>query len=150
MKDFRVKYNALCDKHTGLILKDAPRLYRKKTSLTRDSHVNAKIRSALSQTNKSEQERINNCAEIIRKQLPDAETGQEKERDVDTQNKTLRGAIDKIGLHDKIRTGILDIWNHKMEKKVKKITKDEQAKEKKRRNAFDAMLAARLQKNENP
>ena len=68
----------LCDKYTGLILKEAPRLYRKKTSLQRDTLYDTKIRSALSQTKKSEQERINNCAEIIGKQLPDAETGQDQ------------------------------------------------------------------------
>ena len=110
-------------------------------------HVPTKLRNALSQTKKSEQERINNCAEILRKQLPNVETEEEKERKEQNQNSTLRRAIGEIGLHDRIKTGILDVWKLKSDKKIEKITADIQTEEKQRKNDFDALLAARMQKN---
>ena len=146
-KDFRVKYNVLCDEHTGLMLKGTPRLTKDEPNSKQDHHIPTKLRNALSQPKKSEQERINNCTEILRKQLPDVETEEEKERTEENQNSNLRRALGEIGLHDRIKTGILDVWKRKSEKKMEKNTADIQTEEKQKKDDFEALLAAMMQKN---
>mmetsp|Transcript_14177 Transcript_14177/g.28929 ORF Transcript_14177/g.28929 Transcript_14177/m.28929 type:complete len:711 (+) Transcript_14177:74-2206(+) len=147
-KDLRVNYNVLCQEHTGLILKGTPRLCGKKPGQKRDFRVHTKLRNALSQTKKSEQERINNCVEILRKLLPDYTTEEDKERRLRAQKQQLRRAVGKIGLDDRIRKQILNAWKLKLKERIQDLTEEIEIEEQQNADVFAAMLARATNVNE--
>ena len=138
-KDFMVNYDVLCKDHTGLILKGTPTLTKKDPSSKKDHHLHTKLRNALSQTT-DYQERIKNCAEILRTMYPDVTTKEEKERFLSEQMPALKKAARKIGLDERCRIDIQKELNLIVEKKIKDYGKQEQVQQKQSYDCFASML----------
>mmetsp|Transcript_27434 Transcript_27434/g.46613 ORF Transcript_27434/g.46613 Transcript_27434/m.46613 type:complete len:264 (-) Transcript_27434:26-817(-) len=147
-KDLRVDFDVLCPEHTGLILKGTPRLCSNKPDQKRDYHVHTKLRNALSQTKKSEQERIDNCVEILRKLSPDYTTEEDKERRLREQKQHLKRAVGKIGLDHRIRKQILNAWKLKLKERIQDLTEEIEIEEQQNADVFAAMLAKATNVNE--